>query len=199
MSIIVLASSNSKKIRELNDVLAKFSLRVISQGEFGVPDAEETALSFMENALIKARHAAAHTGKPAIADDSGLCVPALGGAPGIYSARYCGEHGNDSANNQKLLNALHNITAREAYFVCTIAYVHHAEDPLPILAQGLWHGDILHEARGENGFGYDPLFFLPELGKSAAELAADEKNRISHRALALTDFIRQYRSRYVSL
>lgn len=196
MSILILASGNAKKIREMNALLASFDLQIKSQGEYGVPDADETAPSFIENALIKARHAAAHTGKPAIADDSGLCVAALGGAPGIYSARYSGEHGNDAANNHKLLNELRDTPNRRATFVCTIAYVEHAEDPLPILAQGLWHGEILHAPRGDNGFGYDPLFFLPERGQTAAEMAAEDKNRISHRALALADFIRQYQSRY---
>lgn len=195
---IILASSNTKKINELNLVLGDFDLVAISQQVFGVGDAEETGLSFIENALIKARHAARATGKPAIADDSGLCVPALGGQPGIYSARYSGEHGNDAANNERLLQSLSGEEHRHAYYVCAIAYVHHADDPLPILAQGLWHGEILHEGRGKNGFGYDPLFWLPDLGRSAAELSPEEKNRISHRALALADFVRQYRERYPS-
>lgn len=194
---LVLASSNSKKIRELDAVLANFGLHVIGQQTLGVSDAEETGLSFIENALIKARYAAQMTGKPAIADDSGLCVPALGGQPGIYSARYSGEHGNDAANNRKLLTELAHVENRGAYYVCAIAYVHTPEDPLPILAQGLWQGEILHEARGDNGFGYDPLFWLPDLGKSAAELSPEHKNHISHRALALADFIRQYRERYL--
>lgn len=194
---LVLASSNSKKIRELDAVLVNFGLHVIGQQTLGVSDAEETGLSFIENALIKARHAAQMTGKPAIADDSGLCVPALGGQPGIYSARYSGEHGNDAANNRKLLTELGHVQNRSAYYVCAIAYVHTPEDPLPILAQGLWQGEILHEARGDNGFGYDPLFWLPDLDKSAAELSPEHKNHISHRALALADFIRQYRERYL--
>ncbi|MDO4776524.1 MAG: RdgB/HAM1 family non-canonical purine NTP pyrophosphatase [Cardiobacteriaceae bacterium] len=193
---IVLASSNAKKIIELNAVLADFDLVAISQQTLGVNDAEETGLSFIENALIKARHAAKATGKPAIADDSGLCVPALGGQPGIYSARYGGAHGNDAANNEKLLKMLAGEKQRHAYYVCAIAYVHHADDPLPIIAQGLWHGEILHEGRGENGFGYDPLFWLPDVEKTAAELSPEEKNRISHRALALADFVRQYREQY---
>lgn len=195
---IVLASSNAKKIIELNAVLADFGLLAISQQTLGVDDAEETGLSFIENALIKARHAAKVTGKPAIADDSGLCVPALDGQPGIYSARYSGKHGNDAANNEKLLLSLTEEKQRHAYYVCAIAYVHHADDPLPILAQGIWHGEILHEGQGKNGFGYDPLFWLPDLGKTAAELSPEEKNRISHRALALADFARQYRERYSS-
>ena len=198
MTTFVLASNNAKKIAELNAVLEKFAIRVISQGELGIAEAEENGLSFIENALIKARHAAKHSGKAAIADDSGLCVPALHGAPGIYSARYSGEHGNDAANNQKLLQALQNESRRDAYFVSAIACVQHSEDPLPIVAQGLWHGEILQELRGSGGFGYDPLFYLPELGKTSAELTAEEKNRISHRALALADFIRQYRERSAS-
>ncbi|MDO5090398.1 MAG: RdgB/HAM1 family non-canonical purine NTP pyrophosphatase [Cardiobacteriaceae bacterium] len=193
---LILASSNAKKISELNAVLGEFGLIAISQQTLGVGDAKETGLSFIENALLKARHAAQATGQAAIADDSGLCVPALGGQPGIYSARYSGEHGNDAANNHQLLTALGEQTQRHAYYVCTIAYVHHPDDPLPILAQGLWHGEILREPRGNNGFGYDPLFWLPAHGKTAAELAPEEKNRLSHRALALADFVRQYRERY---
>ena len=192
----VLASNNRKKIAELNAVLADFGIQVISQGELGIAEIAETGLSFVENALIKARHAARESGQPALADDSGLCVAALDGAPGIYSARYSGEPSDDAANNQKLLQALRDSDKRAACFVCTIASVQHAEDPLPILAQGLWHGEILRETRGSNGFGYDPLFYLPHLGKTAAELDAAEKNRISHRALALADFVRQYRERY---
>lgn len=194
---IILASSNAKKIIELNAVLADFDLIAISQQTLGIDDAEETGLSFIENALIKARHAAKATGKPAIADDSGLCVPALGGQPGIYSARYSGAHGNDAANNEKLLKMLAEEKQRHAYYVCAIAYVHHADDPLPIIAQGLWYGEILHESRGENGFGYDPLFWLPDLGKTAAEISPEEKNRISHRVLALADFVQQYRKKYL--
>lgn len=197
-SPIIIASGNAKKIREMNELLIKFNLQAISQQEFGITDAEETGLTFMENALLKARHAAKQTGKPAIADDSGLCVPALGGAPGIYSARYSGKHGDDKANNDKLLQNLSNLEKRNAYYVCAIAYLHHPEDPLPILAQGLWYGEILLDGRGTNGFGYDPLFYIPQLGKSAAEMEAKEKNRISHRALALANFAQQYSERYSS-
>ena len=197
-SPIIIASGNAKKIREMNELLIKFNLQAISQQEFGITDAEETGLTFMENALLKARHAAKQTGKPAIADDSGLCVPALGGAPGIYSARYSGKHGDDKANNDKLLQNLGNLEKRNAYYVCTIAYLHHPEDPLPILAQGLWYGEILLDGRGTNGFGYDPLFYIPQLGKSAAEMEAKEKNLISHRALALANFAQQYSERYSS-
>ena len=197
-SPIIIASGNAKKIREMNELLIKFNLQAISQQEFGITDAEETGLTFMENALLKARHAAKQTGKPAIADDSGLCVPALGGAPGIYSARYSGKHGDDKANNDKLLQNLSNLEKRNAYYVCAIAYLHHPEDPLPILAQGLWYGEILLDGRGTNGFGYDPLFYIPQLGKTAAEMEAEEKNRISHRALALANFAQQYSERYRS-
>ena len=197
-SPIIIASGNAKKIREMNELLIKFNLQAISQQEFGITDAEETGLTFMENALLKARHAAKQTGKPAIADDSGLCVPALGGAPGIYSARYSGKHGDDKANNDKLLQNLSNLEKRNAYYVCAIAYLHHPEDPLPILAQGLWYGEILLDGRGTNGFGYDPLFYIPQLGKSAAEMEAKEKNLISHRALALANFAQQYSERYSS-
>ena len=145
-----------------------------------------------ENAIIKARHASKISGKPAIADDSGICVPVLGGAPGIYSARYAGEHGNDAANNEKLLADLKPLRQEgetiEGMFVCVLALVQHAEDPLPQVFQGIWHGEILEAARGENGFGYDPLFWLPELGISSAEMSKEEKNKISHRGQAMQLF-----------
>ncbi|ENK6397558.1 RdgB/HAM1 family non-canonical purine NTP pyrophosphatase, partial [Acinetobacter baumannii] len=157
-----------------------------------IPDAIEDGLSFIENAIIKARHASKISGKPAMADDSGICVPVLGGAPGIYSARYAGEHGDDAANNAKLLNDLlpfrKNGEAIEGMFVCVLALVTHAKDPLPQIFQGIWHGEILEAPRGENGFGYDPLFWLPELQVSSAELSKEEKNKISHRGQAMQLF-----------
>ena len=182
----VLASGNQKKIKELGAILAGFGIEVIPQREFNISDADETGTTFVENAIIKARHAARISGKAAIADDSGICVPALDGAPGVYSARYAGEHGSDEANNAKLLSELDGKADRSAYYVCVIAYLRHADDPLPLIAQGLWHGEVLTEARGDGGFGYDPLFFLPEHGCTAAELDANEKNRVSHRAIALS-------------
>jgi len=184
-SQLVLASHNAGKLRELQALLGD-SVRVRSVGEFSAEAPEETGLSFVENAILKARHAARLSGLPALADDSGLAVDALGGAPGIYSARYAGD-GGDAANNAKLLEALKEVpdAGRGARFVCALALVRHAEDPLPILCEGLWEGRILHAPRGEHGFGYDPLFWVPEKGCASAELEAAEKNRLSHRARAM--------------
>jgi XTP/dITP diphosphohydrolase len=157
------------------------------QSEFGVDDVEETGLTFVENALLKARHAARISGFPALADDSGLCVDALNGAPGLYSARYAGGHGNDGANTTKLLHALRDVPddGRTARFVCVLALLRHADDPQPVIAQGMWEGRILHAPRGAGGFGYDPVFLVPDLGLSAAELAAADKHRLSHRGQAM--------------
>ena len=167
-------------------------VEVIPQGRLNIEDAIEDGLSFIENAIIKARHASRISGKPAIADDSGICVPVLGGAPGIYSARYAGEHGDDAANNTKLLENLKPLRqddqAIEAMFVCVLALVEHADDPLPQIFQGIWQGEVLEQARGENGFGYDPLFWLPELNISSAEMSKAEKNKISHRGQAMQLF-----------
>ncbi len=183
---LVLASSNAGKLAELRELLGNgFDLHV--QSEFGVVDAEETGLSFVENAILKARHAARETGLPALGDDSGLCVDALHGAPGLYSARYSGTHGNSEANIDKLLGELDCIddAQRSARFVCVLALVRDADDPQPLIAEGVWHGRILRERRGDGGFGYDPVFYSPAHGCSAAELPADVKNRDSHRGLAL--------------
>ena len=182
---LVLASHNAGKLKELQAMLGD-AVRVRSVAEFSTVEPEETGLSFVENAILKARHAARVSGLPALADDSGLAVDALGGAPGIYSARYADGQG-DAANNAKLLEALHEVpdAARGAQFVCALALVRHADDPLPILCEGLWHGRILHEARGTGGFGYDPLFWVPECDCASAELPAAEKNRLSHRARAM--------------
>ena len=191
---LVLASNNKGKIAEFEKMFAELQLPVdvIPQGQLNIEDAIEDGLSFVENAIIKARHAAKISGKPAIADDSGICVPVLGGVPGIYSARYAGEHGNDTANNEKLLADLKPLRqdgeAIEGMFVCVLALVQHAEDPLPQVFQGIWHGEILEAARGKNGFGYDPLFWLPELGISSAEMSKEEKNKISHRGQAMQLF-----------
>lgn len=190
MQTILLASNNGKKIAELSAILANFGIEIKAQRDYGIEDVPETGLTFIENALIKARHAARQSGLPAIADDSGLCVPALGGAPGIYSARYSGE--GDAGNNRKLLAALENVQDRRAYYVCLIAYLRHADDPLPIIAQGLWHGTIALEARGDGGFGYDPLFVPAGDSRTAAEYSAAEKNSISHRARALAAFTELY-------
>lgn len=190
MQTILLASNNGKKIAELSAILASFGFEIKAQRDYGIEDVPETGLTFIENALIKARHAARQSGLPAIADDSGLCVPALGGAPGIYSARYSGE--GDAGNNRKLLAALENVSDRRAYYVCLIVYLRHADDPLPIIAQGLWHGTIALEARGDGGFGYDPLFVPAGDSRTAAEYSAAEKNSISHRARALAAFTELY-------
>ncbi len=184
---LVLASSNVGKLAELRDLLAD-TCELHAQSEFGVQDAEETGLSFVENAILKARHAARATGLPALGDDSGLCVDALDGAPGLYSARYAGTHGDAEANIDKLLVELDAIdeAKRSARFVCVLAYLRHANDPRPLIAEGVWEGCILDARRGAQGFGYDPVFFSPAHGCSAAELDASVKNRDSHRGLALT-------------
>jgi XTP/dITP diphosphohydrolase len=184
---IVLASGNAGKIREIQSLLAGRDIRIVPQSVFGIPDAEETGLTFIENAILKARHAAGLSGLPAIADDSGLEVDALDGAPGVYSARYAGPGASDAANNARLLEALEGMPEerRGARFRCVMAYLRHANDPSPLIAEGVWEGRILTEPRGTNGFGYDPLFFVPDEGCSSAELAPEVKNRLSHRGQAL--------------
>lgn len=187
---LVLASNNKGKIIEFEQMFAELNLPidVLPQQHFGIPDAIEDGLSFIENAILKARHAAKLSGKPALADDSGLCVPILNGAPGIYSARFGGEHGNDPMNNQKLLDELkpyRNGQSIDAYFVCVLALVKHADDPLPVVFQGLWQGEILDAPRGVDGFGYDPLFLISGLNKTSAELDKQHKNSISHRGQAM--------------
>jgi len=187
MQRMVLASGNTGKLRELRQLLADLDIDLVAQGELGVPDVEETATTFVENALLKARHAARVTGLPALADDSGLCVDALRGAPGLYSARYAGIHGDHAANNARLLRELDGQPApgRGAFFICVLALLRHAGDPAPLIAEGRWHGRILEAARGEHGFGYDPLFLPEGQSLSAAELDAALKNRLSHRGQAL--------------
>jgi XTP/dITP diphosphohydrolase len=184
---LVLASSNQGKLAELRDLFSDTDVHLHVQSEFGVEDAEETGLTFVENAILKARHAARATGLPALGDDSGLCVDALNGAPGLYSARYSGVHGNAAANIAKLLDALHDVpeAQRTARFVCVLALLRHADDPQPLIAEGVWEGRILLAPRGDGGFGYDPVFFDAERGMGAAELEASLKNRISHRGRAL--------------
>ncbi|WP_428944104.1 XTP/dITP diphosphatase [Pantoea sp. FN060301] len=188
MQKVVLATGNAGKVRELADLLAAFGLDIVAQTELGVTSAEETGLTFIENAILKARHAAAITGLPAIADDSGLAVDALGGAPGIYSARYAGEEASDLQNLNKLLGALEAVPEgqRQAQFHCVLVYLRHAEDPTPLVFHGSWEGEITRSAAGEGGFGYDPIFYVPALGKTAAELSRDEKRAVSHRGKALT-------------
>lgn len=186
---LVLASNNTGKITELSDLLAAVDIEVIPQSEFNIIDVEETGLTFVENAILKARHAAKISGLPALADDSGLVVPALDGAPGIYSARYAGEPKNDNKNNEKLLAAMAGQNNRQAAFVCVMALCLSDTHPLPILAEGIWPGEITASAHGQGGFGYDPLFFVPSHGVTAAELDSAEKNRISHRGLALQSLL----------
>lgn len=186
---LVLASNNKGKLAEFELLFNELNLeiKVTPQGQYHIPDAIEDGLSFIENAIIKARHAARLSGKPALADDSGIVVPILNNAPGIYSARYAGEHGNDAANNLKLLEELKPFRTQpiKGMFVCVLALVRHADDPLPIIVEGLWHGEILEQAQGEHGFGYDPLFWLPELNCSSAQMLKSEKNKISHRGQAI--------------
>ncbi|MBW7861958.1 MAG: RdgB/HAM1 family non-canonical purine NTP pyrophosphatase [Rhodocyclaceae bacterium] len=182
---LVLASNNTKKAKELADLLAPLGIEVLAQSAFDVPEAEEPHPSFVENALAKARHAAALTGLPALADDSGLCVPALGGEPGVLSARYAGEPKSDARNNARLVERLASAADRRAYFYSVIVLLRRADDPRPLIADGTWHGTILEAPRGENGFGYDPLFYLPELEQTAAELDPALKNTLSHRGAAM--------------
>ena len=191
MKEIVLASSNPGKVREINQLLAELDLHVQPQGEFGVIDAEETGLTFVENAILKARNAARHTGLPAIADDSGIEVDALQGAPGIYSARFAGNGASDQANLDKLLVELKDVpeAQRSARFQCLMVYMQHADDPTPLICQGTWEGSILFEPKGDNGFGYDPVFHVPTHHCSSAELPAGTKNSLSHRGQALRKLV----------
>ncbi|MBB4127037.1 XTP/dITP diphosphohydrolase [Xanthomonas translucens] len=187
MKTLVLASSNAGKLEELHALLDGAGIDLVAQSALGVRDADETGLTFVENALLKARHAAQVTGLPALADDSGICVDALRGAPGLYSARYAGEHGNAAANIDKLLHALRDVpdAQRTAHFYCVLVLLRHAEDPQPLLVEGSWRGRILHARAGDGGHGYDPVFFDPEHGQSAAQMPLALKNRISHRGQAL--------------
>ena len=191
---IILASSNAGKVREINKLLSDHGITVAPQTDYGVSDAIEDGLSFVENAIKKARHAAKHTGLPAIADDSGIEVDALNHAPGIYSARYSGE--GDAKNNEKMLHELQGIETdkRAARYQCVMVFMRDAEDPTPIISQGTFEGRILTEARGDGGFGYDPLFWLEQQQCSAAELSLEEKNKISHRAIALNSLIEQLKN-----
>lgn len=191
MQKVVLATGNPGKVRELAHLLADFGLEVVAQTELGVDDADETGLTFIENAILKARHAAQITGLPAVADDSGLAVDFLGGAPGIYSARYSGEGATDQKNLEKLLDALKDVPEgqRQAQFHCVLVYTRHAEDPTPLVCHGSWAGEIIRAPAGEGGFGYDPIFYVPALGKTAAELTREEKSAVSHRGLALAQLL----------
>ena len=184
---LVLASSNAGKLVEIREVFDDPALELLAQGQLGVVDADETGATFVENAILKARHASRHTGLPALGDDSGLCVDALKGGPGLYSARYAGPHGDSAANIAKLLGVLEAVpdAQRSAHFFCVIVLLRHAEDPAPLIAEGRWRGRILRAPRGSGGFGYDPIFFDPQRNAGAAELDSAEKNRISHRGQAL--------------
>lgn len=195
MNKLVLASNNPGKLREFAALLATVDFEVLPQAHFNVPEAEEPHFTFVENAIAKARHAAKLTGLPALADDSGICVDALGGAPGVFSARYAGEPKSDARNNQKLIADLAGQPNRRAHYYCILVFVRHADDPQPIIAEGEWHGEIVDTPRGENGFGYDPYFWLPEFGCTAAELGADKKNAISHRGKALVALIAKLQAR----
>jgi XTP/dITP diphosphohydrolase len=191
MGQIVLASGNKKKLAEIEAILAPLGHTLIVQSALGVPEAPEPYDTFFENALTKARNACAHTGLPAIADDSGICVDALAGAPGVHSAYYAGPAKDDAANNQKLLAALKGEKNRAAHYVAVIVYLRRKDDPEPLIAHGQWHGEIIDIPRGEGGFGYDPYFLLPEWGQTAAELPAAQKNSHSHRAQALQKLFEQ--------
>ena len=191
---VVLASNNAGKLREFSAMLEPVGLQMIAQGELGVPEAEEPFHTFVENALAKARHASKLTGLPALADDSGLSVQALDGAPGVYSARFASMAGgekSDAANNAHLVSKLQDVTQRAARYVALLVFIRHAEDPCPIICEGFWEGEIVDQPQGENGFGYDPHFFLPDLGKTAAQLSAAEKNSVSHRAIALQQLLKR--------
>lgn len=182
---IVLASNNQGKLKEFYQILSPLGVELHSQSEFDVPEADEPFFTFVENALAKARHASKLTGLPALADDSGICVNALQGAPGVFSARYAGEPKSDSRNNQKLIADLQNKADKSAYYYCVLVLVRSEHDPQPVIADGIWNGEIIASARGENGFGYDPHFWIPSLNKTVAELSAEQKNQLSHRGQAL--------------
>ena len=195
MNKLVLASNNAGKLREFQHMLAPLGIEVVTQPQLGIVEAVEPHCTFIENALVKARHVSRLCGLPALADDSGICVEALGGAPGVISARYAGDNPkSDQRNNEKLLLAMQGIADRRAHYYCVLALVRHPDDPQPMIAEGEWHGEIALEERGEGGFGYDPLFWLPELGKMSAELTRDEKAKISHRAKALDILLQRLRS-----
>lgn len=185
MKKVVIASNNAGKLREIERILAPLDIQAVPQSHYNVPECEEPHVTFIENCLTKARHASQHTGLPALADDSGICVDALNGAPGVYSARYAGEPKSDQRNNDKLIAALKGEGNRKAHYYCVMVYVRYPDDPQPIIAEGAWHGEIIDTPRGDGGFGYDPYFLVPELGQTGAELLMEQKNAISHRGQAL--------------
>ena len=193
---IVLASGNPGKVKEFANLFAEQQVSVVPQKELGVKEVPETGTTFVENAIIKARHAAKQTGLPAIADDSGLVVNALGGAPGIYSARFAGEQASDSDNIELLLSRLGNEADRRAHFMCTLVFMRHADDPVPLISQGHWHGVITSQMTGHGGFGYDPVFYVPSQECTAAEMDGKKKNAISHRGQAMTFLLQQMRQTF---
>ncbi len=194
MKQLVLASNNGGKLKEFGELLAPFDFQLLPQASLGVAEVEEPHATFVENALEKARHAARTTGLAALADDSGLCVIALSGAPGVLSARYAGEPKSDAANNARLLSELAGRADRSAHYYCVLVLLRHGDDPEPLIASGAWHGEILTAARGAGGFGYDPLFLVPEFGCSVAELASEQKNALSHRGQAMRQLVAMLRS-----
>jgi XTP/dITP diphosphohydrolase len=186
MQKLVIASNNPGKLREFQFLLQPLGIEVLTQAQLGIAEAEEPHVTFVENALAKARHVSRLSGLPALADDSGICVTVLGGAPGVLSARYAGDNPkSDERNNEKLLQDMQGVTDRRAHYYCVLVLLHHADDPQPLIAEGEWHGEIAHEERGDGGFGYDPLFWLPEFGKTSAQLGREQKHAISHRGKAL--------------
>ena len=194
MKQLVLASNNPGKLREFQQMLAPLGIEVLTQSQLGIAEAEEPHCTFVENALAKARHVSAACGLPALADDSGICVEAFGGAPGVQSARYAGDNPkSDQRNNEKLLHEMQGVTDRRAHYYCVLVLVHGAADPQPLIAEGEWQGEIFHTERGAGGFGYDPLFWLPGFGKTAAELTHEEKHAISHRGKALQVLLQRLR------
>jgi len=194
MQKLVIATGNAHKLHEIRVLLEPLGIEVVPQSDFNVPEAAEPHCTFIENALAKARHAARLTGLPALADDSGICVEALGGAPGVISAIYAGEPRSDARNNEKLLEAMRDVADRRAHYHCALVLLRHADDPQPIIAEGQWHGVILETPRGEGGFGYDPLFLDPELQQTVAEISTADKNRVSHRGKALRTLVDKLRT-----
>lgn len=194
MQQVVIASNNAGKLREITRILAPLGLQARPQADFDVPDCPEPHLTFIENCIAKARHASAHTGLPALADDSGICVDALQGAPGVHSARYAGEPRSDARNNRKLIAMLHGVANRRAHYYCVMVYLRAPDDPQPLIGEGRWHGEIIDTPRGDGGFGYDPYFLVPEFGQTGAELDLDTKNRLSHRGQALRELADKLKS-----
>jgi XTP/dITP diphosphohydrolase len=195
MQKLVIASNNPGKLREFQFLLQPLGIEVLTQAQLGIAEAEEPHVTFIENALAKARHVSRLSGLPALADDSGICVEALGGAPGVLSARYAGDNPkSDQRNNEKLLRDMQGVTDRRAHYYCVLVLLHHADDPQPLIAEGEWHGEIALQPNGNRGFGYDPLFWLPELGKTSAQLEREQKHAISHRGKALKVLLQRLQS-----